>query len=857
MIYQLDREVIFVTKLEKALQISGNIAFSMTFAEGFPAEILSQPNPFSEGKLVRFDEIVHPDDYTPFCEVMNEIVNNRTSDIKVHARILINGDYKWYYISALAVRSDDGRLTELDGIMFDVSDYLDCSDNDAVMRRYRSKSSAAFDSVSQSITLADILGKDYLTRMQRPFAQIKGLSSAILDLSGKAVAVPEDQDIHENLNKMSYQRKKTIRVRHQDIAYWIIAGEDQDLVNDNAALLETMAKTIGDIANSYVVLGEEMENSQNANKLLGQNFEDSILINNVYSIVFQSNDAGAAISSVIPLLTDYFKLAEILFFETDCDPARLYRWDKGGMLMPIVGEVPDISGLGRQLDYGGAALCSESDISIGSDNRSCALCRTYDNGKDTGVMIFIADSADKNWSNRERKQLKSLTQILTTVIDKLFTEDALRTSKERLEKLAYYDVTTNIPNRSLFELEFGKELDSQGSGAVIAVEISNMKSISEVYGIEYADDILRSCAEYVSALPCSAEKKVYRFTNDILFITMTGSSRDEARQLAQAILTKFRSPWYLNSSEHHLEVYAGVTIYPDDADDIICCVKAATQTLRLAKERRLLDAATYSEGLEEQLNDNLQIKKLITDSAENSFRGFYCLYQPVVDIDTGVLHCCEARMYWGNENFIVPSSRYLPIIDRLGLSMKLFCFVVDRVCEFCATVRCRGFSEFRVSIAVPKNILSSDACIAELRNALLAYALPPSALSIAVSESANTLTRDNMVLKQLAKLGVNIIADDNGESFFTTAPLENEAVKTIKIRSSRFTDDPVAVRFMRSVISMAHKKDIAVCVRDIENLEELERIRRYDVNFVEGIYQGRPLHSTEFMEKLNADGTMK
>lgn len=848
-----------MTRLEKAVQSGGSSAFSMTFGEGFPAEILSQPNPFSEGSLVRFDEIVHPDDYMPFCEVMSEIVNNRASEVKVHARILNNGNYKWYYISANAIRDDDNdKLVELDGMMFDVSDYLDCSDDDAVMVRYRTKRSAAFDSINRSLTLADILGTDYLIQMQRPFTKIRGLCSAILDISGNPIAVPENQDVHLNLNKMSYQRKKVIRVCHRDIASWIIAGEDQDTVNEHAALLETMAQTVTDIANSYVVLGEEMENSQNANKLLGQNFEDSILINNVYTIVFQSKDTKSAIGAVIPLISDYLKLADIMFCSNFSKPVSVYRWDKSGILLPMVGNICENPETEKQLDYGGIVCSDEGKLGLSENTcRSCALCRTYDKGRITGCMIFISRSEERTWTNRERKQLRTLTQILSTVIDKAFTEDALHASKERLEKLAYYDVTTNIPNRSLFELEFAKETNSGGSGAVISVEIANLKFISEIYSIEYADDILRSFAEYVTALPCSAAKRVYRFSNDILFLKLSGSSQDEARQLAQALLTKFRSPWFLNNNEHHLEVYAGVTIYPDDADDIEGCVKAATQTLRLAKERRFTDAVTYSDGLEEQLNDNLQVKKLIKDAAENDFHGFYCLYQPVLNSKTGVLNCCEANLYWGNENMTVPKQRFLPIIDRLGLSMELFNFVVDKICEFCAKVRARGFKGFRVSMAVPENVLSDESCIAAIRSALIAYGLSPNAISISVSESAKTLSKCNMVLKQLSKIGVNIIADDNGDSFFTTAPLENEAVRTLKIRASRFTDDPVSVRFMRSVMAMARDKKIAVCVRDINNEEELERVRRYDVDYVEGIYNGRPVHSAEFMEKLNPDGTMK
>lgn len=839
-----------MTKLETAVQSGGNSAFSMTFATGFPAEILSTPNPFGEGSVVRFDEIIHPDDYMPFCEVMNEIINNRTNEAKFHARIMQDYDYRWFYISALAVRDDSGRLIELDGMMFDVSDYLEGCDNDEVMRRYRSKKSASLSNASATPELVEILGEEYLAQMQRPFAHISGLCSAILDKNGNIISAPETQSKHQNLNKMSYQRSKTIRVRHQDVAKWVIAGEDENIINENAALLETMAQTVGDIANSFVVLGEEMENSQNANKLLGQNFEDSILINNIYSIVLESRTTNSAIGKVIPLVSDYFALDDILFCSGSTEHVTMYRWDKSGMLLPVVGDIPQKGPITEQLKMGGVVCAEEKELlPSAKKNRSCALCQTYEYGKDNGVMMFISREGGRVWSNRERKQLRTLTQILSTIINKSFTESELTASRERLEKLAYYDFTTNIPNRSLFELKLQRELDNGAVGAVMALEISNFKSISEIYGIEYADDILRSCAEYIAAIPSSAKKRIYRFSSDNLYIIMKGAARDEARQLAQAILTKFQSPWYLHANEHHLEVYAGVTLYPDDADNTADVIKAASQTLRLAKERRLSDAIVYSEGLEEQLVDNLQVKKLIQDSAENGFKGFYCLYQPVVDIHTNALHCCEARMFWGNENMTVSKERYLPIIDRMGYSMQLFSFVLDKVCDFCSTMRQRGYSGFRVSLGVPENVLNNDACTAALRSALLNYGLPPSALSVSVSERANTLKNTNLVLNQLAKIGVNVIADDSSDSFFTTALLDNAAIRTVKIRAARFMDDPVTIRFMRSIINKAHDRKIAVCVREIDNKETLERISRYDVDFAEGIYNGRPIHSTEFMEK--------
>lgn len=848
--------MIELNKLERAVSGSGHIAFCMEFKSGFPAEIISGYNPFSDEDFIRFGDLIHPDDYQPFCEVINNIVNGSENSFKVHARLCPkndngqHGEYAWYHINGSAERDENDRLTDLCGVLFNVSDYLDCDTDDAVLKRFRNKHSAVLAQTQQSFTLRDILGEDYLTRIQKPFTQIKGLFSAIVD-SGDRTITAAKHDRHINVHKMNYQRKQTIRVRHKDIASWVIAGNTEDIVNDNAQLLETMAQTVSGIANSYMVIVDEMENSQNANKLLGQNFEDQILINNIYSLFLNSADTKSAMSGIVPLISEYFDLSDMLFCSMLHTPPKVYRWDGSGILLPVVSSVAAMPEVMDELDYSGIVCTDRRTLNkqLG-DDRSCVLVRTYENGKPGGVVVFIAKTSGRTWSNRERKLIKNITQVLSTVINKLFIEDELASSQARLERIAYYDSATGIPNRSMFERDFLSEITAKKKGAVIAFEVSNLKSISEIYGGNYADDILRSFAEYITAVPSSAEKKIYRFSNDILLLTMSGSVREEARQFAQAILTKFRSPWYLADNEQRLQVFAGVTIYPSDAADIDHCVTAATQTLRLAKERNMEDAVCYSEGLEEQLNNNKLVKKLIADAVENDFKGFYFLYQPVIDINSGELHCCEATLFWENSELTVPRDQFLPIIDQLDLSKELYRWSVDRICEFCATVREAGVEHFRVSLAIPENILSTETSIEALRSSLLEYSLPPSAVSISVSEGARTLYNGNMFLQQMSKIGVNVIADDIGESYFTIAPLENPAVRTIKIRASRFSDDAVSASFMRSVIRLAHEKDITVCARGVDTPAIFQEIRKYSVDLVEGIFNGRPLRDREFFEKL-------
>ena len=140
-----------------------------------------------------------------------------------------------------------------------------------------------------------------------------------------------------------------------------------------------------------------------------------------------------------------------------------------------------------------------------------------------------------------------------------------------------------------------------------------------------------------------------------------------------------------------------------------------------------------------------------------------------------------------------------------------------------------------------------------LQGSLQKYALPPSAVSIAVSESEGTLTA-SAYLQQLSDMGVNIIADDTGTGYFTAELLENSAVRTVKIKASRLSGDAISTAFVRSVIKLAREKKIAVCARDVDNPQDLTALGGFDIDLIEGIFNGRPLRDKDFIEKMTQAG---
>ena len=839
-----------MSKFQKAVADSGVIVFTMQYKPDFPLEFIFD-NPFGTGKKALFGDIVHPDDYQPFCEILNDMVSRRPDSLTAHARLMCGDAYQWYYISGTPEWKKDGCLKEISGVMYNVSAYLDCGGEDVVMRTVRGKMQAAFDSAEHTPELQNILGESYLKDIQTPFTLIDGVYSAIVDAEGKMIAVPSGQDENVNLNKLSYQRKKSIRLKHQNIASWVLASESPQIMDKCVPLLETMVQTVSELANSYIVISEEMENSQKANKLLGQNFEDQILINNIYSLIVRSKNTSTSFGSIIPLIKEYFALEELIFCADAQRPVKVYHWDDSGALVPVIAPEYDNDTIDKELDNDAVVCIHEREYRVDSStNRSIALSRIYENGDSRGVLVFISGESGREWTNRDRKLIRSITQIISTVIYRSFIENELAVSQEHLLRLAYYNTTTGIPNQSAFERDFRENISNGVTGTIISIEISNLKILSESYSCRYADEVTRSIAEYISAISTDYEKHIYLFSNDILFVMLSGAGREEALSLSQSILQKFRTPWYLNDNENRLEIHAGVCMFPEDADCVPDVVRVATKTLRLAKDRKMQDAACYSGDLEEKLDENVRIKKLILDALNNDFKGFYYLYTPIMDAKDGRLVACESHLFWSDGDTIVPRDKFLPIIVRSNHELEFHSYALSRLCEMCAEVRRNGIYDFKVSYTIPDYILNSEGGLLILKEKLQQYSLPPDAIAVCISESDNTLLSNSGSLKLMAKLGTTIIADDKGENYFSGAGLDNPYVSMVKIRARRLNDDPVAASFVRSLIDRAHEKNIKVCIKGVDNEKSLEYTRSFDADMYQGIVNCRPLHSTEFLSKM-------
>ncbi|MCH5195088.1 MAG: EAL domain-containing protein [Oscillospiraceae bacterium] len=836
-----------MSKLERALKYGRNYAFSMKYKAGFPVEFLGG----KDCDQSMMSSIIHPDDYMPFCEEVNAVIDGRSDRINTHSRLDLTGVYRWYYISAVPERSSENS-TEFLGTINDVSDYLECGAEDAVLECFKVKLNKSFEMEKEPPPLREILGEQYLELIQEPFARVKGLYSAIVSPSGSVIACAGGQSKSHNINKMSYQRKKSIRIKHKTAAEWIIAGESLEDINDNSSLLDIMVQTVSSIANSYVVIGEEVENRQNANKLLGENFEDQMLINSIYTSVLKCKTSSEAFGRIIPLVKDYFALERIIFCIDIENPPKIYHWDEKGSIIPAVGDFITNEKINEELDINPVVCVDEDEVrgTKSERNRSCALSRIYDNGEARGVFMFISKKSGRTWTNRERKVLRSVTQILTTLIYRSFAENKLALSQEHMQRLAFRDAATGIPNRTAFENDFEKLVQEEKSGAVITFEIANYKDMTTSYGCQYTDNIVGSIAEYLAAIPSDNPTNVYLFKSYIMFAVIENADKDAALAFAKRVLEKFSKKWYYDDTDHEIDMYARVNFFPDEVYTAEECENVVSEALRLEKNETGLEYVSVIPDIENRVDENIRIRKMLSEDAKNGFEGFYYLYSPVTDAKTGEPKSCECRLFWKRDGFIAPRDKILPIVERLGLLSELYEFEINKICAFCDSIRKMGYPEFRVGVEYPRFALDSDDFVVATKKLLEKYSLPPRAIGVAVSESSGTLTKSSVSLKRLSQLGINIISEDKGRSMLPETLFKTTYVNIAKISSKRLFGDEISSDYLKTMIEKAHQNGMLVCVSGVDSDKIRKLALKFNVDLIQGAVNGQPLHSADFTEKL-------
>jgi len=442
-------------------------------------------------------------------------------------------------------------------------------------------------------------------------------------------------------------------------------------------------------------------------------------------------------------------------------------------------------------------------------------------------------------------------------------EDLERRVEERttaLQKLAYFDVVTRLPNQLLLIEELKKLIeraeDTEGDTVVVLIDINRFSFINETMGYDSGTELLRSIANRLSRTFCDDQGHrmavVGRFGADEFAILAPGIQNDsEIRELAELVRETVEAPFLINGRDLFLKASIGVSWHPvhgRDAKSVFRCAEAA---LHRSMNGLNTSITYYHSEMRYRARYKFDLEVELRGAIEQGHITAH--YQPQQCTKTGNLAGVEALARWTRpDGSLVPPSDFIPLSEEMGISDVLFESIMRCVCADVANWRRRGDWKVPVSVNLSAHQLRNRDLVSLIKGILSSEDIDRKLINLELTETVllEDLTVAQPLLDDLAAFGVGIHIDDFGTGYSSLSYLAQLPVQTIKIDQAfvrQLSDSDANNRVVEAIIALGKAMQLVVVAEGVETDQQYAIVRRLGCDLVQGYFIARPMPADQLM----------
>ena len=479
--------------------------------------------------------------------------------------------------------------------------------------------------------------------------------------------------------------------------------------------------------------------------------------------------------------------------------------------------------------------------------------------------------ADKVFFFQKPFHAMECRQLAAALCGKWHADMALRSANEDLEqrveertaalqKLAYFDVVTRLPNQLLLIEELKalieKAEETEGDTVTVLIDIDRFSFINETMGYDAGTELLRSIGNRLSRTFCDEAGHrmavVGRFGADEFAILVPGIENDsEIRELAELVRDTVEAPFLINGRDLFLKVSIGVSWHPvhgRDAKSVFRCAEAA-----LHRSMRSLNSSItyYHSEMRYRARYKFDLEAELRSAIEN---GDICAhYQPQQCTVSGDLAGVEALARWTRpDGTTVPPSDFIPLSEEMGISDVIFESIMRSVCADVASWREKGDWKTPVSVNLSAHQLRNRDLVSLIKGILQSENVDKKLINLELTESVllEDLTIAQPVLNDLAAYGVGIHIDDFGTGYSSLSYLAQLPVQTIKIDQAfvaQLSESDANNRVIEAIVALGKAMKLEVVAEGVETDQQYAIVRRLGCDLVQGYFIARPMPADQLL----------
>jgi len=461
-----------------------------------------------------------------------------------------------------------------------------------------------------------------------------------------------------------------------------------------------------------------------------------------------------------------------------------------------------------------------------------------------------------NSLNKAAENINNLIEELKATEEELIYQvDELVKSEETISVLAYNNPITGVKNRNYMVKHIpdilGKLKTNNQQGALICLDIDNFKMINDTLGHSIGDEFLRKVSTLLQGI-LNTDHLLCHFGGDEFVCFLPNVENiDEVKVFAEKIFDIFGQAIIANGHEIlYTTVSMGISLFPEDGKNFEALFKNADTALNNAKNRGKNTYVIFDKVMNLKVVEKLQLENNLTLAIDNN--EFEVYYQPKVDAVTEKVVSMEALVRWTSPILgMVSPAKFIPVAEETGHILSIGEFVLREACRQNKLWHEKGFDNLKVAVNLSAKQLKQKDIVSTISGILEETGLEPQWLEIEITESIlmHNFGHTIKILEELKTIGINIYLDDFGTGYSSLNYLRRLPINSIKIDKSfidGLTIDAKDSFIASSLINLAHGINLSVVAEGVEDLQQLDLLKNYGCDEIQGYYFSKPLNAEDF-----------
>lgn len=417
-----------------------------------------------------------------------------------------------------------------------------------------------------------------------------------------------------------------------------------------------------------------------------------------------------------------------------------------------------------------------------------------------------------------------------------------------LEKLAYQDTITGLPNRNEMNRFFDTHTGHEDIG-VLFIDLDQFKVINDTLGHDTGDLLIREVGNRLRKFIRNGQQ-AFRIGGDEFLFIVKNCNQNQAEQLAEEILQSIKNVYLIGGNELYVTGSIGISISSIEDSDRSMLLKTADTAMYKAKGLGKNQYCVYNELMGMKEVRKMELEKDLQWALEDN--QFYIEYQPKWNVKTNNLVGFEALIRWKHPRLgIISPLEFIPIAEETGTIVSLTKWTLDEACRQCREWQLQGTTQ-PVSVNISIRLFQTDSLLEYVQDALEIAGLEPHMLELEITESMVLFDIEEIIrqLQGIRTLGVKISMDDFGTGYSSIGLLDRMPLDSLKL-DRLFTND-IETESKRAIIHaillMAENLHLDVIAEGVESQEHIESLTQLGCNVMQGYYYGKPMSIEEIDE---------